>query len=303
MKRILSVLLMVLLLLTMLGSCGKKGDAKVLDGKKVIFIGNSFTYYGKTVLEKAQTKLTQEERQNDHGFFYQICKENGVEVEVTNWTFGGHTLEDLFGGNCKADRGCDGVDHASYLKDCSYDYVVIQEGSGYKESYEWVKKVMVFFREKNPRAKFVFLEHSNAYFNDYPRLGMLDELKEQGVTVVNWGKLVEDVINGDAKVPGATQEYDKNTFIVSRTAKDGYHPNMLTGYITTMMTFSAITGLKVEGQPYAFCDDETINGAFNFVKFESKFYAYSPSNFYTIYLSDPDMKGLQQLMDQYLEEK
>lgn len=303
MKRAVSVLLVLVLLLTTLCGCSEKGDAKVLDGKKVIFIGNSFTYYGKTVLEKGQTKLTQEERQNDHGFFYQLCKENGVEVEVTNWTFGGHTLEHLFGGNCKADRGCDGVDHASYLKDCSYDYVVIQEGSAFQESYEWVKKVMEFFQEKNPNAKFLFLENSNAYFNDYPRTEKLDELEELGVTVVNWGKLVVDVAEGTAKVPGATEEYDKNTFIVSRTAKDGYHPNMLTGYITTLMTFSAITGLKAEGQPYEFCDDSSINSAFNFTKFESKYYAYSPSNFYYVYLSESDMKGLQQLMDQYLGEK
>lgn len=292
-----------MLMLTMLAGCGKKGDAKVLDGKKVIFIGNSFTYYGKTVLEKAQTKLTQEERKNDKGFFYQICKENGVEVEVTNWTFGGHGLEDLFGGNCKADRGCDGVDHASYLKDRKYDYVVIQQGSGAVDGFEWQERVMEFFKAANPDVKFIYLEHSSAYFGDYPRTENLNVLRDKGVTVVEWGKLVEDIINGTAKVPGATQEYDKNTFIVSRTAKDGYHPNMLTGYITTMMTFSAITGLKVEGQPYAFCDDDTVNSAFNYVKFESKFYTYSPSNFYTVYLSDPDMKGLQQLMDQYLAEK
>ncbi len=287
----------------MVSGCGKKGDASVLDGKKVIFIGNSFTYYGKTVLEKAQTKLTQEERQNDQGFFYQICKENGVDVEVTNWTFGGHTLEHLFGGNCAADRGCDGVDHFSYLVDRNFDYVVIQEGSGSADSLEWVEKVIGLFKESNPNAKFVYLEHSNAHFNDYPRLEKLDTLKEKGVSVVDWGKLVVDVANGETAVPGTTREYNKNTFIVSRTQKDGYHPNMLTGYITTMMTFSAITGLKVEGQPYDFCDDETINKAFNFIKFDSKYYAYSPSNFYEVYLSDPDMKGLQKLMDQYLAMK
>lgn len=276
------------------------GDASVLHNKKIIFIGNSFTYYGKTVLEKAQTKLTQDERDNDKGFFYQICKENGVDVDVTNWTFGGHTLEWLFGGNCAADRGCDGVDHASYLTDRNYDYVVIQEGSRHQDSFEWVEKVMEFFREANPNVKFVYLEYSNAHFNEYPRIHNLDYLRNQGVTVVDWGELVVDVINGETAVPGATQTYNKNTFIVSKSATDGYHPNMLTGYITTMMTFSAITGLKVEGQPYDFCDDTTINKNFSFEKYAETYYAYSPSNYYDVYKSKSDMKGLQILMDRYL---
>ena len=76
-----------------------------------------------TVLEKKQSVLTQEARSNDKGYFYQICKNNGAEVAVTNWTFGNHTFTDLFE-ECSADRGCNGVDHSSYLTDRSFDYVV-----------------------------------------------------------------------------------------------------------------------------------------------------------------------------------
>ena len=45
----------------------------VLDGKKVIFIGNSFTYYGNAVITNARSALKQSQRINNKGYFYQIC--------------------------------------------------------------------------------------------------------------------------------------------------------------------------------------------------------------------------------------
>ena len=302
MRRVIAVLMILATFLGLMSGC-KKGNVQVLEGKKIIFVGNSFTYFGKTVLEKKQTVLTQEKRSNDHGFFYQLCKENGIEVEVTNWTFGGHTLAQTFGGNCNADRGCDGVDHLSYLTDRNFDYVVIQEGSGQPDSLEWVEKVMRVFQEANPNVKFVYLEHSNAHFNSFSRVTQLKELAEKGVTVVDWGALVVDVVNGKTAVPDATQEYNKNSFIISKSEKDGYHPNMLTGYITTLMTFCAITGVRAEGQNYLFCDDMSINKAYDPFTFTSKYYTYSPSNFYNILASEPDMKGIQKMIDRYLDEK
>ena len=67
----------------------KDPEVTSLDGKKIIFIGNSYTYYGKTVLEKKQTILTQAERSNDHGFFYQLSKENGANVFVAGSAYFG----------------------------------------------------------------------------------------------------------------------------------------------------------------------------------------------------------------------
>ncbi|MBQ3075175.1 MAG: hypothetical protein IJC26_03815, partial [Clostridia bacterium] len=100
-----------------------------LDGKKFIFIGNSYTFYGKCVLEKKTTVRSQAERSHDKGYFYQIAKENGADIEVTNWTYGNHCLEDTFGGNCNADRGCNGHDHTTDLTDRYFDYVMFQESS------------------------------------------------------------------------------------------------------------------------------------------------------------------------------
>ena len=63
---------------------------QALSGKKIIFIGNSHTYYGNAVVQKGETVLTQSERSKDRGYFNQICKSNGISVSVTNWTFGNH---------------------------------------------------------------------------------------------------------------------------------------------------------------------------------------------------------------------
>ena len=90
-------MLLTCLLFSAFAGCGNTSDQsqttapaanheagiKALDGKKVIFIGNSHTYYSKCVIDKGQaTGLAA--RSNDQGLFYQFCKENGINVNVTN---------------------------------------------------------------------------------------------------------------------------------------------------------------------------------------------------------------------------
>jgi hypothetical protein len=129
-----------------------------LDGKKFIFIGNSYTYYGKCVLSQPVTNYSQSERSNDQGYFYQIAKENGADVEVTNWTYGNHCLEDTFGGSCEANRGCDGHDHTKDLTDRYFDYVMFQESSLRIDNFvQSVDTVMAHFRAVNPNVKFFCL--------------------------------------------------------------------------------------------------------------------------------------------------
>ena len=53
-----------------------------LDGTKAIFIGNSYIYYGNCVIYGNET-------QSDIGYFHQICKANGDDVTVYDYTFGG----------------------------------------------------------------------------------------------------------------------------------------------------------------------------------------------------------------------
>ena len=286
---------------------GGEEKENILDGKKVIFIGNSHTYYGKTVLEKKQSVLTQEPRNNDKGYFYQLCKTNGAEVSVTNWTFGGHEFNSLFE-TCAANRGCDGEDHKAYLVDRNYDYVIMQQGSASANMPDFIEKietVMNLFKEANPDTKFVFLVQHLAHIDNFKWRSQIKELEKKGVIIVDWGAVIVDIMNGKVKVPGATQTYNKNSFIVCKSAADGYHPNMLTGYITTLMTYCAITGESAVGQDYSFCNNSAINAEFSFSKFISKYYTYNnpTTNFNEVFASEKDMKGIQTLVDQYLEEK
>ena len=282
-----------------------KADNGKLD---ILFIGNSYTWYGKCVLDKGQNALSLANRTNDQGYFYQVCKANGIDANVTNFTFGGHMLSDWYTGNCQADRGHNGLDHMAYLTDRDYDYVVLQQGTagaGYADILAQCQPLMDIFRQVNPDTKFVFLVHHQAHLNQHSYLPNLDTLEDAGFIVVDWGALVADVINGTTQVPGATQTYNKNSFVIRKSASDGYHENMLTGYITAQMLYCALTGENAVGQDYSFCGDKTINKAFDFEKFLKEEYSYdnATSNFIEIFNSPSDMLGLQQLIDQYLAAK
>lgn len=283
----------------------------ILDGKKVLFVGNSFTYYGKCVLDKGRTNLELEPRQNDQGYFYQICKANGADVSVTNWTWGGHALRDTFGEKCGYRRECTGANHFSHLTDLEYDYVIIQEGSrnlGAEDSLEWYKKIMDIFKKANPDVKFIFPLHIGFYvlapkYADV--LSKVDEFEKLGMTIVSWGTLVNDIMTGKTQVPCAKEKYNKNSFIIAQSEKDGFHQNMLSGYITALMIYCAITGESAVGQDYSFCGDTAVNKEFSFEEYCSKYYSYNDAttNFPQIFASEADMKGIQQLIDKYIEEK
>lgn len=286
--------------------------AHPLDGKKFIFIGNSYTYYGKCVLSKPVTNYSQSERSNDQGYFYQIAKENGADINVTNWTFGNHCLEDTFGGVCEANRACDGHDHAADLKDRYYDYVMFQESSlridGFLES---VDTIMAFFRQANPNVKFYCLVPVRLYewqsTSEECRnvLNNLTTVEKLGVTVVNWGKLVYDVYNGTVKVPGSELTYNRHSFIISQSASDGHHQNMLAGYITALMTWCAVTGDSAVGQEYRFTGDPTVNSAFDFAAYRKSYYSYGnvKTNFDQALQSKTEVTGFQQLINKYLADR
>ena len=84
---------------------------EALQGKKIIFIGNSYTFCGQNVMTIQNTEVGQEKRTGDRGFFYQLCKANGIDVEVTNWSFGSHSIKYFFDGRCNAGRECQGEYH------------------------------------------------------------------------------------------------------------------------------------------------------------------------------------------------
>ena len=274
------------------GKASEKAKA-ALQGKKILFIGNSYTMNGYAVIQRRSTVLTQQERSNDNGFFYQLCKRNGIDVSVTNWCFSGHDVTHTFGGPCPAGKECSGKDHASYLTDRNFDYVVILSS--------YLQPVTELFRKENPNVKFVLLVPHMAYDRSYRWIADVPGMKDHGFIICNWGQLVHHICSGETAVPGALQKYDLSSFVVSVSKKDGHHENMLAGYLTALITYCAITGDSAVGQAYDFCDDPRVDRRFCLAVHKRMKYVYDPrTNFMDIFRSPADMKGLQQLTDQYL---
>lgn len=273
-----------------------------LAGKSILFVGNSYTFYGHTVLRPGYTSLTQDQRTGDQGYFYQLCKILGAEVSVTNWTFGDHALSDSLGHSCTREP-CRGEDHLSYLTDRNFDYVVLQPYSAdfSGDMNEYLQPMMDVFREANPDVKFILAVPHMAYDRYYNWIRRLSELDRSQITVCNWGKMLADIIDGTVQVPNGTQQYFRGSFVVSVSESDGHHQNVLVGYLTALMIYCAITGDSAVGLPYNFCNDSTIREEFNFEAFKQEKYVFEPvTNFIEIFQSPSDMAGLQQLVDQYI---
>lgn len=277
---------------------------EALQGKKIIFIGNSYTFWGQTVIYKDQDVMTQDKRSYDQGYFYQLCKANGIDVAVTNWTFGGHDITAMFDGPCdKGDDKCNGEFHEYFIKDPYFDYVCIQP---YREKeyngdiVAHLKYTMDFFRKVNPNVCFLLLVPQMAPEKHYQWFEDIEDLKAEGVRIVNWGGMLHDISQGDVTVPGGTLTYARSSFVNS---KDDHHENLLAGYITTLMVYCAITGESAVGQPYDFCDNAELNSLFDLEAFKTKNYPDNgQTNFVEIFRSEADMAGLQQLADQYLKD-
>ena len=337
MKKFTALFLLVSLAASLLGGCSKAPatDLRVkeaLDGKKVLFVGSSATYYGGCVTpsDTDESNLVREldTRTHDNGFFYQLCKANGAEVNVVDWTFGGHGVTALLGTEpCTTRTPCEGTTpegHLAFLTDRYYDYVIIEasyHGSAIEDSIENFKKYTDIFKAENPNVKIYYAVPHIVYARNWSnfRIKLLSSLeKELDVTILDWGTMVEDIINGKTAVPGATLSYNKSSFVVSTNFEDGYHQNILSGYLTALMAFSAITGIDAVGQPYDFCystENENYPVATRFLTdyYKETYYRYDnketpdvnerKTNFVEIFQSEADMKGLQSLVNTYLKDE
>ena len=280
-----------------------------LDGKKILVIGNSAVYYGGAVFKKDAASVTaQAARSFDEGYLYQLFKLNGHDVEITNWTHGGHKFSDMRENPCSIDS-CKGRTHMDHLLDREFDYVIISAGSGPESEASFLDDVAFyvdFFRQYNPAVKFVYLGnllahgHSSNGHVQHEVIANYKTLEDMGFIVADWGSMVIDIMFNGVEVPGATYEFTKNSFIV----KDKYHPGPLAGYVTSLFAYCAITGDSPVGQPYNFCYDASIRSEFDMDAYKASYYSASwPSNFLEIFKSDADMTGIQQLVAEYLEAK
>ncbi len=270
-------------------------DWNMLDSSKIIFIGDSFIYYGKVVLDGSES------RYDDKGYFYELCKQNGIEVSVTNWTYGGKGITYIYD------------NYIDDIRDPYYDYVVLSGGrssaSQASTYFDTLEKYIEFFRDANPDVQFLYLVSSGAHnisvAESFPVeiLNNLKEFEKMGITIVDWGKLVADIIRDEVAVSGAEEEYNKNSFVVHKSDADGYHPNQLAGYITALMTYCAITGESAIGQPYDFWNDTSICSAYDADRYIQTYYTKGDTNYPEIFASESDMNGLQELIDEYLAKK
>ena len=166
---------------------------------------------------------------------------------------------------------------------------------------EYLQPMMDIFLEVNPNVQFLLAVPHMAYTNDFAWAPRLPEIDRSKLTVCNWGKMLTDIMDGTVQVPNATQQYVKNSFVVSVSEKDGFHQNVLAGYITALMIYCAITGDSAVGLPYDFCSDSTIDTRFNLEAYKKEKYTYETfTNFIEIFESPADMNGLQQLVDLYI---
>ena len=204
---------------------------------------------------------------------------------------------------------CNGRIHLNDLVDTTYDYVLISPSSGEASATSFVDDLnylINYFRASNPAVKFVILGNllthgysSNGYVQTEV-LATFKDLEKQGIIIADWGSMVYDVMLGNVTVPGISHELTVNSFIV----KDKYHPNPLSGYITALFTYCAITGESPIGQPYEFCYDPTVHEEFDMEAYLADYYSASwTTNFLEIMNTPEDMAALQEMADTYLTTK
>ncbi len=257
-----------------------KYEVRGLDGARVMFVGNSFLYYGYCTTTKNKIVL------GDKGYFYQVGKEMGDEIDVTSVTYGGKGFKSLYDilvdnyPNHYAKGGS--LDHFY-----EQDYVILQqEGSNASSTLEYAEKIMSLFP---PETKFAFfIHHHNAQKNHTNVLNAAKQLRdEKGVIYIPAGHMIYDVWTGKTKVPGATLNYNKNSFVVNHS--DSHHPNYLNGYLTALSCYYALSGKSIVDCPH------------DFVRTTKEYYTNgATSNYDKILASDEDMLGLKELTEQYV---
>ena len=289
---------------------GAKAD--MLKDKRILMVGCSYTYYGNVVIDINRLIGDIEQRRNDPGYFYQFCKLQGAEVNVTNWCYGGHGYYNIFNEKCEADRVCKGVNHLANLTDYNYDYVVLQDIGWSKDKYpgdeayvEYVKNLMQKFKNANPDVKFLYSFQPAIIFQGdsgrYFWRDMIKPLEKEGLIVADWGTLIYDIWTGAAKVPNSKYTYNKESFIVSNSKEDGYHQNMLAGYLTALMLYCTITGETAVGQPFEFASDGDLHTLFNTAYYKYEHYKYiKETNFDLIMKDAEEMRNIQILADEYV---
>ena len=271
--------------------------------RKAIFIGNSFIYYGGCVYSGKTWKIDEQnsidyaKRSDDRAYFYQICKQYGVDISVTDATHGARILANFTPAGDGEEFSTAGIDLlGGYDLDSYTDVFISEAGRNNKNFIRDIEAVMSRF--KNPNVKFYYLIHNYTVMQKHDEIySALPYLRNKGVKIIPWGDLIYDIWVGDAEIVDAECIYNKNSFIVKQSARDGFHENPLCGYITAQMCFTAMTGIGAEGTDLSFCSE-----VIDFEKYISDHYGFegSTTNFPEI-LSSRDMIQIKKYCDEYLK--
>lgn len=286
-----------------------KEKAKALDGKRILFVGNSYMYYGQMLRTNDMLRQTVAGRSHDDGMFYELLKELGAEANVVNWTFGSHQLEDFFTDTCAAGKKCDGENHLEVIQNEAFDYVVLQIcGREMREGYmDTLASAVAMFRATNPSVQFVYLYNPAAYgINGFEQGTYMTQafanrktIEEMGIRVADWGGIVMDMMYGKQRVKDGKFSYNQESFIIAQNEKDGYHPNQLAGYITTVMTYMALTGDTAEGLPFDFVGNAQANRLNDWKNFKDTYYKLRTTNYHEIIQDADEMNGILALIDEW----
>lgn len=257
-----------------------------LDGSRVMFIGNSFTYYGGCVeKDKADTAA-------DNGYFRRIAAAMGEDITVTCFTYGGKYLSDLYEMLLKKHPCHPGVGN-EYDRIYDQDYVILQQaGADRSNTYDMARSIMQLFPDS---TKFCFyVTTHDVSRNLVSNLAADEKLQKEGkAKYIPLGQLAVDLWKGTVRVRDSVLTYDKNSFIVSQMTDsgkvDGWHPNYLTGYITALMVYYALTGRSAAG---------ISNG---FVSRGMEYYTHSASDFDKILSSENDTAEIGRLIEEYVD--
>ena len=280
--------------------CGEAVEEKIpagessLDGKKIMFAGNSLTYYGEIVINDNGSPT------NKKGVFEKIAEFFGDKVTVTNFTYGSAGFTD---GRDKAST--DGIptsykDYGLYqlmlelhpnhynnkngaAMDSFYDQDIVvfqQRGASISSSYDQVMQLAALFPEDTQFA--VIITHYDT--KNTSTSSALKKTLADGWKVIPAGDLVTDLWNG--RIKNTEFKYTKNDFVIT---KDNVHPNYLTGYIKALMTYCALTGHSAVGADYSFVNRST------------SYYANAnETQFEEVLASATEMLRIQELIDSYI---
>ena len=258
---------------------------KSFDKKRIAFVGNSFTFYGKCVNVNAFDGL-------DDGYFYQLARSLGDDVTVTNFTWGGASF--WHKGSGFAQRmlyekmkelhpayynNPEGLPVEDFYRQ---DAVVLQQsGDRIKETYEDARLIMSLFA---PETVFGFYITTYDAFHDFePSFEAAERIRDGGGVYIPLGHMVNDIIKGNATVKDSEFEYNKNSFIVCKEG-DGFHPNTLTGYLTALTVY------------YAFTERDITYAAYDFAcgLDKEKHYTLGETNHGEILCSDKELRSLKE---------